>query len=248
MEYWTGFYKELSEKIIGYKDRGEVTDPTELEAIARLQDGDAVRVLSEVDAKGNAYIFRYTEVRNERNELVRKYWRNTLKTNFEGGLPEIKHVDLWHEQVSYLAEELPFDTPAIFIGFSTTEVADRGQLVQGIGVQVDMYLFYETFSDTYFSSDNQDRALDYLNSLTRLHALFHGKDGENYSEMGRVDMRDVDSGGAGNLYKVSFQCMVNDYSAQHLFVESVNPDAQLIIEHKKSDAPENGTPPLYVVD
>lgn len=247
MEYWTSFYKELSEKIIGYKDRGEVNDPDELDTIARLQDGDAVRVLSEVDLAGNAYIFRYTEVRDERNEIIKTYWRNMLKTDFAGGLPEIKHVDLWHEQVSYLAEELPFDTPSIFIGFSTIDIKDRGQLVQGIDVQVDMYLFYETFSDTYFGSDNQDRALEYLNSLTRLYALFHGKEGENYSEMRRVDMREVDSGGAGNLYKLSFQCMVNDYSAQHLFIESVNPNAQLIIE--KGGAPQKeDTPPLYTLD
>ncbi len=41
-------------------------------------------------------------------------------------LPEIEWVDLWHDQISYLTEELPFSTPALFIGFSTIAIDDRG--------------------------------------------------------------------------------------------------------------------------
>ena len=110
-----------------------------------------------------------------------------------------------------------------------------------------MYLFYETFSDTYLGSDNRERALAYLNTLTRLHALFHGKNGLNYSSMRRVAMKDEESGGAGNLYRISFQCLVTDYSAQKMFVETQNPDAELVIE--KGGAPtQEEQPPLYEVE
>lgn len=120
-----------------------------------------------------------------------QYWSDLyieIAEKITGKLSEIKWVDLWHDQVSFLTSELPFDTPAAFIGFSTLQIDDRGLLVQDCNTQIDIYLFFETFSDTYWGSYNQDRALDYLQSLTRLHALFHGKNGANYSGMRRVDI------------------------------------------------------------
>ncbi|WP_165025609.1 hypothetical protein [Dysgonomonas sp. ZJ279] len=62
-----------------------------------------------------------------------QYWTELYKEiadKIKGNLQEVRHVDLWHDQVSFLAEELPFDTPAIFIGFSTVNIDDMGTLVQ----------------------------------------------------------------------------------------------------------------------
>ena len=65
--------------------------------------------------------------------------------------------------------------------------------------------------------------------------------------MRRVAMKDEESGGAGNLYRISFQCLVTDYSAQKMFVETQNPDAELVIE--KGGAPtQEEQPPLYEVE
>ncbi|MDU1892744.1 MAG: hypothetical protein E6767_18850 [Dysgonomonas sp.] len=179
-----------------------------------------------------------------------QYWTELYKEIAEkinGKLPEIEWVDLWHEQISFLTSELPFDTPAAFIGFSSVNIDDRGILVQDCNTQIDIYLFYETFSDTYWGSYNQDRALDFLNTLTRLHALFHGRSGENYSNMRRVDMRREESGGSGNLYRISFQCLVTDYSAQVLYEEMQ--DANRELEIKKGDCPSmEEQSPLYEVE
>lgn len=64
-------------------------------------------------------------------------------------LPDFQHIDLWHEQVDYLSEEHPFSTPAIFFEFNTLEIDDAGELMQNANLQVDMHIFWETFSDTY---------------------------------------------------------------------------------------------------
>jgi hypothetical protein len=177
------------------------------------------------------------------------YWSDLYKEIAEKittNLENVRWVDLWHEQVGYLTEELPFPVPAIFIGLRTTRADDTGELVQQCDTQVDIYLFYETFSDTYDGSSNQSGALAFLEELTRLHALFHGKSGKNYSTMRRVDMGREDSGGAGNLYRISFECLVTDYSAQELFVEVENAEAEL--EVAKGDVPPAGTvdaAPMY---
>lgn len=135
-------------------------------------------------------------------------------------LEDIRWVDLWHEQVSYLTSELPFPVPAIFISFKTLDMIDMSLLEQQCNTQIDFYLFYETFSDTYNGSYNKNSAIDYLKTLTRIHQLFHGKDGDNYSTMRRVDMGREESGGAGNLYRISFTCLIEDSSAMVVFNEA----------------------------
>ncbi len=158
------------------------------------------------------------------------YWSEIYKEiagKITATLPGIRWVDLWHEQVSYLTEELPFPTPAVFIAFGTRGTEDNSKWVQNCNVQMDLYLFYETFSDSYLGSSNQDSALDFLDRLTELHALFHGKHGEHYSEMRRVDMNREESGGAGNLYRISFECLVTDYAAQELFNEVEMPEREI---------------------
>lgn len=150
------------------------------------------------------------------------YWKEMyteIAEKIQHFLPKIEFIDLWHEQVSYLTEELPFPTPAVFIDFNTIDTEDMGELVQQLEVQIDMRLFYETFSDTYKGAVMQQEALSFLDSLTELHALFHGKSGTSYSEMRRVYTGREESGGAGNLYRISFQCKAADYSAKELYTD-----------------------------
>lgn len=165
----------------------------------------------------------WSELYKELSELIKK------------NLTQIQWVDLWHEQISYLTEELLFPTPAIFLSFSMLDAEDRGLFIQDCNTQVDVFLFYETFSDTYLGSYNQETAISYLDSLTEVHALLHGKSGKNYSQMRRVAMSREESGGAGNLYRISFQCLINDSSAATLFTEISNPKADIRVVEGKRD-------------
>lgn len=75
-----------------------------------------------------------------------EYWTDLYKeiaARITDNLPEIAWVDLWHEQVNYLTEELPFPVPAVFLAFDTIQTDDRGKLIQDCNTQIDMYLFYE---------------------------------------------------------------------------------------------------------
>jgi hypothetical protein len=95
---------------------------------------------------------------------------------------------------------------------------------------MDLYLFYETFSDTYAGSVNQDSAVEFLRMLTKLHTCFHGISGENFQTMRRVDQRREDSGNAGNLYRISFNFNIEDASAQIEFNESSANEVNVIRE------------------
>lgn len=136
-------------------------------------------------------------------------------------IPEIKWVDLWHEQISYLSEELPFPAPAVFIAFKTLSCDDRSLLVQDCDTQIDLYLFFESFSDTYKGSYNQENAIEFLHLLTKLHTTFHGVSGSNFNTMRRVGMEREESGESGNLYRISFSCIVEDASAKAEYDQQV---------------------------
>lgn len=136
-----------------------------------------------------------------------------LSAMLRQSIHEVKWIDLWHNQVNFLTEEHPFPSPAVFLQFRTLNVADAGLKVQNLKIQVDAFLFYETFADTYDESWNQEEALEFLDILSKIHATLHGTDGESYSSMRRIGFSPVDTGGAGNTYQISFECILTDYSA-----------------------------------
>jgi hypothetical protein len=170
-----------------------------------------------------------------------------LADKIKDKLTDIQWLDLWHEQVSYLTEEVPFPTPAIFIAFNTRNCDDKGLLIQDVETQIDLYLFYETFSDTYQGSYNKDSAIDFLKLLTKIHTLFHGKSGENFGTLRRTDMKQEESGGSGNLYRISFECVIEDASAQVQHEKQQVNEVAIINENpvKPSTVDAN---PLYAIE
>lgn len=138
-------------------------------------------------------------------------------------LTSIQWIDLWHNQAGFLESEHPFPTPAVFLAFrSLGDPEDLGELVQKVNFQVDMYLFYETFLDTYNGAYNQDTALQFLDSQGELYQLFHGFSGASFNNLRRVAFRPVDTGSAGNLYVQSFTGILFDELAKRNHTEQAN--------------------------
>lgn len=132
-------------------------------------------------------------------------------------LPEIKHIDLWSEQVSFMADEHPFKSPAVFFGYRVLSTEDQGEKIQELRLQVDVYLFYETFADTSKGSKKQQKALDFLDLLTKINACFHATFGNYYSNMRRTGFNPVETGGAGILYVQRYELTMTDDSAKEIY-------------------------------
>lgn len=156
-------------------------------------------------------------------------------------LPEIMHVDLWHGQVDYLSEEHPFPTPAVFFGFTTLNVADNGELMQTTDLQVDIYVFYETFADTYQGAKMQNEALEFLDLLLMVGLMFHGRSGEHFHQMRRSGTYRQESGGSGNLYRLQFQTNVSEFSGLNLHNHVIMEEREMEIINKEVDKSDNGT-------
>jgi len=75
--------------------------------------------------------------------------------------------------------------------------------------------------------------LEFLNIMTKINALFHAGSGSNYSNMRRIDMNREDTGGSGNLYRISFECLTTDYSASVLFNEEIVPERSVEVTNEE---------------
>lgn len=152
-------------------------------------------------------------------------------------LPEFEHIDLWHDQVNYLSEEHPFPIPAVFLEFNTLQVDDAGELMQTTTLQVDFHVFYETFADTYKGAAMQDEALTYLDLLLLVGLMFHGRSGTNFHQMRRTGTMREESGGAGNLYRISFETNISEFSGLNLFSTKEMGDREIMIEKSVPNKP-----------
>lgn len=126
---------------------------------------------------------------------------------------EVKWVDVWKNQVSFLDSELPFPAPAVFLAFQSDNMSDLSQKQQDITMLVTAYIYYETFAESFEGSYNQDSALGFGEILTNVHKNLHGTSGTNFSSMKRIGFQPVDFLGAGLLYQQTFTCQVIDKSA-----------------------------------
>ena len=151
-----------------------------------------------------------------------------ISEKIRDSIPEVVWIDLWHNQVNFLADEHPFRTPAVFLNFRSLGTTDLGEKLQQVNLQVDFFLFYETFADTYNGAFNQDSALEFLKVMEKIHGNFHGTAGDNYSAMRRIGFNAEDTGGAGNLYKVTFGCLLEDSSAAKYYNESAEINFELL--------------------
>ena len=155
-------------------------------------------------------------------------------------LPAIEHVDLWHDQVDYLSKEHPFPTPAVFFGFTTLNVADNGELMQTTDLQVDIYVFWETFADTYNDAVMKEEALMYLDLLLMVGLMFHGRSGEHFHQMRRSGTYRQESGGSGNLYRLQFQTNITEFSGLNLHTYVKDEGKEVEVSWSDRVRPYNG--------
>lgn len=158
-------------------------------------------------------------------------------------MPEIKHVDLWAEQVGFMAEEHPFKAPAVFFAYRILQADDQGEKIQQLRMQVEAYLYYETFADTKRGSKRQQKALGFLDLLTKINACFHGSSGQYFGEMRRTGFNPVETGTANLLYVQRYECTVNDASAQA--IQEILKFDNMEVKVEKGESPAKPKAGLY---
>lgn len=129
------------------------------------------------------------------------------------GVEEIKHVDLWHEQTNYLADEYPFPPNSVFIDFKGRGLETTGKKVQDINFDVTIYFVLDTLSQTYQGSDNQAISLDFIRICKKIHKKLQAAYGANFSELNRIDIGSEPAPEYLIVYKQVYTTIIRDASA-----------------------------------
>lgn len=87
------------------------------------------------------------------------------------GIAEIAHVGLWNNQMQYIAEEQPFDTPAVFIEFDPIEWQHLLHGVREAVVTIRLHVITDSRVGTWSDTIAVFNLLDSINA--ELHGLHH---------------------------------------------------------------------------
>lgn len=138
-----------------------------------------------------------------------------LCTLINDNIPEIKHIDLWYDQLNYELEEYPYPEKSLFIEFNSQSggVNTLGTGAQEIDFNIRFIFAFDTFSDTFDGSENQAAALAFGTIMRKLHALLQMTSGTNFSSLDRNAITKEVAPQHCICYSQTYACVVIDYGA-----------------------------------
>lgn len=105
----------------------------------------------------------------------------------EQGNQVFKHFDLWNEQVDFIEDETPFDTPAIFIEFRSINWSDTMQNMQRGTLPIRLHVVTEWKGSTNDGSIYQENALKRLDLVDNMVGhLFNWRTTEGNTDIQRM--------------------------------------------------------------
>lgn len=97
------------------------------------------------------------------------------------------HFDLWNEQVDFIEDETPFDTPAIFIEFRSINWSDTMQNMQRGTLPIRLHVVTEWKGSTNDGSIYQETALKRLDLVDNMAGhLFNWRATEGNTDIQRM--------------------------------------------------------------
>ena len=88
----------------------------------------------------------------------------------ENGKPVIRHIDLWNEQVEFIEQEEPFDTPAVFIEFRPVQWRTMGGTTQQADVPFRLHVVTTWKGSARHGSHFQQDSLERFELLDKIDA------------------------------------------------------------------------------
>ena len=138
-----------------------------------------------------------------------------IKNNTEPtlGIEEVLHVDMWHEQVNYLAEEYPFPPNSVFIRFQTKSITTNANKVQDLNMEITFFFVLDTLADTYQTAETQPLALSFIQTCKKIHKVMQGRSGLNFSNLDRNDMGNYPAPEYLIVFYQTYTTIIRDMSA-----------------------------------
>lgn len=95
----------------------------------------------------------------------------------------IKHFDLWNQQLEYLDEEQPFNTPAVFIEFLPIQWRHQSLGTRDATLSINLHIITRRNFPTRADQQYATEALGFLELLDAINLCLHGHKGENFGAL-----------------------------------------------------------------
>lgn len=172
---------------------------------------------------------------NEKQDWGKAYQQ--IATLITTKVPEIKHVDLYHQQEMLIDDDgnwIPFQCPAVFLEFTFTP-EDIGERRQLLNMEVTVRLAYETLSDSNKGSMGQARALKFIELMRKINEALHCAEGDDFGPMSRTGQAKHEAPPYMIMWSQTYSTIILDYSATQRYEEME--DVPLEIEEGGGPAP-----------
>lgn len=143
-----------------------------------------------------------------------------------------KFIDWWNEQTEF--DEYEFDTPACFIDIFVPKTEAMGQMGTNPTLQIDIYVAFDTFAESYRGSSNQETALEFLEILARVNEQTNGYTAPEVGNLSIINAGPFRTASQRNVYRLSYGTDVIDQSATIVRKprETVTPGVEPIINKR----------------
>ena len=96
-------------------------------------------------------------------------------------VPDIKHIDLWNNNIAVLSGGAVWPRPAVFVEFETIEWRQQQNRARMADIAVRLHIVTDAVSYNGSTDPKQDTALAFLDLLNKVNAAMQGLHGENFA-------------------------------------------------------------------
>ena len=96
-------------------------------------------------------------------------------------VPEVKHIDLWNNNIAVLSGGAVWPRPAVFVEFETIEWRQQQNRARMADIAVRLHIVTDAVSYNGSTDPKQDTALAFLDLFNKVNAAMQGLRGENFA-------------------------------------------------------------------
>ena len=96
-------------------------------------------------------------------------------------VPDIKHIDLWNNNIAVLSGGAVWPRPAVFVEFETIEWRQQQNRARMADIAVRLHIVTDAVSYNGSTDPKQDSALAFFDLINKVNAAMQGLRGDNFA-------------------------------------------------------------------
>jgi hypothetical protein len=131
----------------------------------------------------------------------------------------VRHIDVWNNQIAFLNEEQPFETPAVFIEFAPIAWRYQGNGVREAQVTFNLHVVTDSRVESWRD------VIEVFDLLDAIHRQLHGAHGEGIDAITSLTSTTDNLFGELMHNIEAYTCHVTDHSAKREY-HTIQPGGQ----------------------